>query len=120
MGSASLGIWHPETVRRIARNQLRIVARHYSPGMLSRNAWHILVAHSLWAVLALRHRAGSACLRGIYLGLRDFRRSRPAAFDPELPARLMENEALIRQLQSLHRTETYWHLYFLLTRGGTN
>ena len=30
VGSAALGRWHPETVRRIARNQLLLVARHYS------------------------------------------------------------------------------------------
>ncbi len=34
-GSASLGRWHPETVRRIARNQLLLVARHYP----ARCAW---------------------------------------------------------------------------------
>ena len=28
-GSATLGRWHPETVRRIARNQVLLVARHY-------------------------------------------------------------------------------------------
>jgi GT2 family glycosyltransferase len=33
-GSATLGRWHPETVRRMARNQLFLVARHY-PGSLA-------------------------------------------------------------------------------------
>ncbi|MGA9628206.1 MAG: glycosyltransferase family 2 protein, partial [Bryobacteraceae bacterium] len=28
-GSATLGRWHPETVRRMARNQLLLLARHY-------------------------------------------------------------------------------------------
>ena len=30
LGSAALGRWHPETVRRISRNQLFLAARHYS------------------------------------------------------------------------------------------
>jgi GT2 family glycosyltransferase len=39
-GSAALGRWHPETVRRMARNQLFLVARHYPPKLLRRWIWH--------------------------------------------------------------------------------
>ena len=58
-GSATLGRWHPETVRRIARNQVFLVARHY-PGTaaVALTAWPMLVAQVLWGVVALRHGAG--------------------------------------------------------------
>ncbi len=35
-GSAALGRWHPETVRRIARNQVFLLARHYPSSLLAR------------------------------------------------------------------------------------
>ena len=38
-GSASLGRWHPETVRRIARNQLLLAARHLSGGIVVARSW---------------------------------------------------------------------------------
>ncbi|MBZ5583684.1 MAG: glycosyltransferase family 2 protein [Acidobacteriia bacterium] len=52
-GSAALGRWHGETVRRIARNQVWLVARYY-PG---RWWWNVLVAHGLWGAVAMRHGA---------------------------------------------------------------
>src|SRR5580693_9129103 len=50
-GSATLGRWHPETVRRIARNQLFLLARHYPAPLLARWIWPILVAQGLWGAL---------------------------------------------------------------------
>ena len=47
-GSATLGEWHPQTVRNIARNQLLLVARHYDTGSLLRFGWSIAVAQLLW------------------------------------------------------------------------
>ena len=38
-GSAALGRWHPETVRRIARNQIYLLARHYPASLLVRWMW---------------------------------------------------------------------------------
>ncbi len=68
LGSASLGRWHPETVRRISRNQLFLAARHYS----ARYVWPVLVAQVLWGALAIRHGRGLAWARGKWQGIRHF------------------------------------------------
>jgi GT2 family glycosyltransferase len=116
-GSAALGRWHPETVRRISRNQVLLLARHYSPGALAANALHIGAAHGLWFLLAIRHGAGLAWLRGRMQGWAAFRRARAASFDAALPDHLRDNDRLIRQLQSADGFDAYWRAYFLLTGG---
>ena len=114
-GSASLGRWHPETVRRIARNQLYVVARHVPP----RAWWPVLAAQVLWGGLALRHGVAGAWLRGVVEGLRNFSSMRQEYCpDPNLPGRLRGNEALLREMQSAGGLDAYWKLYFLLTHGG--
>jgi GT2 family glycosyltransferase len=112
-GSASLGRWHPETVRLIARNQRLIIARHYSPEARRRAAWPILVAQLLWKLVGLRH------------GFLN-RRTDPAPcaasspHDPLLLEHLHQNEQEILCLQRATGFDLYWRLYFLLTRGGAN
>jgi GT2 family glycosyltransferase len=111
IGSASLGRWHPETVRRIARNQLFLAARH--PAVSS--IWPALVAQTLWGAVAARHGTGLAWLRGKWEGFRRFSALRRQA--PNLDPALLEpvlrfNEHFIRE----HSDETYWRLYFMLTR----
>jgi GT2 family glycosyltransferase len=113
VGSASLGKWHPDTVRRIARNQIFLAARHPAAGQL----WPMFVGQVLWGALALRHGTGLAWLRGKCEGLRRFaaiRRQAPV-YDPILLAQILRsNEQFIRESSE----ETYWRLYFLLTRGA--
>jgi GT2 family glycosyltransferase len=118
-GSASLGRWHPDTVRRIARNQIYLVARHYSGRTLARCAWHILVSQYLWGLVAMRHGAGWAWLRGVYQGVRAFGEMRSGAqdFDSELLERLRRNDHHIRVVQEATGFDHYWRLYFLLTGG---
>jgi GT2 family glycosyltransferase len=111
VGSASLGRWHPETVRRLARNQVWIAARHPAAGRI----WPSLVAQILWGGVALRNGAGLAWLRGKWEGLRRFsafRGRRPDIKSEVLERVLRSNEQFIRQ----HNAETYWRLYFMLTR----
>lgn len=109
-GSATLGRWHPETVRHIARNQLLMVARHFP----HRWSWPILVAQGLWGLLALRHGAAWAWWKGIGQGLR----LSPAArdtFDPERLNRLLhENEQIIWTAQTSSGLDWYWKWYFRL------
>jgi len=111
-GSATLGSWHPETVRLMARNQLLVVARYFAPQW----AWHALVAQSLWGLVALRHGAGRAWLRGKWEALRELRNVR-GTFRPEtaktLEPWLAENEQFVRAAP-----HHYWRLYSLLTSGG--
>jgi GT2 family glycosyltransferase len=111
-GSATLGRWHPDTVRRIARNQMWLAARHL-PG---RWWWPVAVAQSLWGGVAARHGAAFAWARGVIEGLRGYREMRTCA--PELPGHLRENERVIAELQSGAGSDLYWKLYRMLTNGG--
>src|SRR5262245_2449006 len=63
-GSATLGRWHSDTVRRISRNQLLLLARHYPRELLLGCFWPILVAQGLWGAVALRHGRAIAWLHG--------------------------------------------------------
>ena len=127
-GSATVGRWHPETTRRIARNQVFLIAKHYSGRMLARYAWHILVAQGLWGLVSLRHGCGSSWLRGKLEGLRRFPRftrseyhpAKPGVGLPALAAILAEGEREIRRVQREAGRDWYWTLYFLLTAGGAN
>jgi len=121
-GSAALGRWHPETVRRMARNQLFLVALHYPGRLLRRWFWAMAVAQILWGGLALRHGAALGWLRGVLQGLRHFCAARKSCtpFDAMvLDALLRSNERLIRDLQTSSGFDSYWRWYFLLTGGGT-
>jgi GT2 family glycosyltransferase len=118
-GSATLGRWHPETVRRMARNQLLLLARHYPRRLLIGWFWPILVAQFLWGAVALRHGAGLAWLRGEWQGLRRFFAARGQTLDAKvLRSVLGANEDLIRSVQASTGFDIYWRVYFLLTRGG--
>src|SRR5262245_20111520 len=118
-GSASLGRWHSDTVRRISRNQLLLLARHYPRELLLRCFWPILAAQGLWGAVALRHGRAIAWLHGKIQGIAEFQAHRSVQhhYDPGLLAHLQENEAAIRKIQST-TLDSYWRLYFLLTGGA--
>lgn len=118
-GSAALGRWHPETVRRIARNQVLLVARYYPARLLRRWFWPIALGHLLWGLVAIRHGAGIAWMRGKWEGLRRFSSSRSHTFPPELLEQILSGgERAIRELQGKIGFDFYWKVYFLLTTGG--
>ena len=120
-GSATLGRWHRDTVRRLARNQIFLVARHYPAQMLWRCGWPIAVAQILWGGVALRHEAGFAWLCGAWQGLRHFSAARKSCTPIDgkiLEALLASNEQAIQDLQRSGGFDSYWKLYFLLTTGG--
>ena len=116
-GSATLGRWHKETVRRISRNQLLLVARHFPPHWIIRYGWPVLVGQSLWGLLALRHGAGLAFLRGKLEGMSLFHGIRSSARHSEdaLSTLLRDSENEIRDLQRQTGYDLYWRLYFALT-----
>jgi GT2 family glycosyltransferase len=122
-GGATLGRWHPDTVRRIARNQVFLVAKHYSPATILRCGWHILVGQTLWGLVAMRHGGTAAFVRGKIEGIRRAPsiRSRPGS-EPCAPEQLgkilQDGERNLRALQSRIGFKRYWKLYFLLTPGG--
>ena len=113
-GSATLGRWHPDTVRKIARNQLLIVAKHYPRNWVKRYGWCILVAQLLWGLLALRHGAFLAYLAGKIDGLRRFQAARGEGC-ADFPAIVERSEREIRELQSATGFDLFWRLYFALT-----
>jgi hypothetical protein len=122
-GSAALGRWNAETVRRIARNQVWLLARHYPAPLLRSNWRRVLAAHCLWGALALRHGAPIAWMRGEWAGWRGWRRARAARFPwtvERLDALLRENERAIYELQAADGFDWYWKMYFLLAGGEAN
>jgi GT2 family glycosyltransferase len=119
-GSATLGRWHGETVRKIARNQLLLVAKHYPPNWILRYGWPVFIAQILWGFIALRHGALFSYLAGKGQGLRQFRQFRDQrgadlAATGNLPAILERSEEEIRAIQQLTGFDLYWKLYFALT-----
>jgi GT2 family glycosyltransferase len=126
-GSATLGRWHPETTRRIARNQVFLVAKHYPCRLMLRFAWPIAVAQLLWGLVALRHGRGWSWLRGKVEGLRRFAEfrnptePRPSGSGlPTLAQILRDGEQEIHCVQRESGRDLYWTLYSLLTGGGSS
>ena len=117
-GSATLGRWHSESVRQIARNQLLLVAKHYPRNWVARYGWPVLIAQALWGVVALRHGAGLAYAKGKLEGLRSFgamRRVASVVAQGALRDVLQQSEREIRELQDATGFDAYWRIYFALT-----
>ena len=119
-GSAALGRWHPDTVRRIARNQILLVARHYPRACLLRWIWPMLVAQALWGGVALRHGAGDRLgRRGRGRAYAIFRavRRKSMVCAPELLQRILRRPRTRHpQFQTSTGFDLYWRLYFLTRR----
>ena len=113
-GSATLGHWHPDTVRKIARNQLLLIAKHYPRQWILRYGWPVFVAQGLWGIVALRHGAAVAYLKGKSEGMRRFRSARGTS-PANLAAIVERSEREIQDLQRLTGFDLYWKLYFALT-----
>jgi len=114
-GSATLGRWHPDTVRKIARNQVLLIAKHYPPNWVLSYGWSVFIAQSLWGFVALRHGALVSYLSGKIEGLRQFRGAR-GKYCADFPAIIEASEKEIRDIQQLTGFDLYWRLYFALTR----
>lgn len=115
-GSATLGRWHSESVRQIARNQLLLIAKHYPRNWIARYGWPVLIAQALWGVVALRHGAGLAFLKGKLEGLHSFGPMRRAGSGGDiLQDVLQQSEREIHELQNATGFDAYWRVYFALT-----
>ncbi len=113
-GSATLGRWHGDSTRRMARNQVLLLAKHYPRSLLLQWWWPILAGQALWGLLAFRHGAGFAFCLGKWQGLRQFRAFRQQG-QRELHSFLLHSEGEIRTLQQQNGWDFYWRMYFLLT-----
>jgi len=119
-GSATLGRWHPDTVRKIARNQILLIAKHYPRNWVIRYGWSVFIAQILWGFVALRHGAALSYLAGKADGVRRFReaRGKDCANFPAIgafSAIIEESEKEIQETQRLSGFDLYWKLYFALT-----
>jgi len=110
-GSATLGRWNPLVVRLISRNQLALVSRHFDRALFLSCLWQILIGQLLWGLVAVRHGAGLAWLRGKWEGMKSLRLTAPPS--PEIRDFLYSSEREIRS----HAQESYWRWYFRLTAG---
>lgn len=108
VGGATLGAWSPKMVELIARNH-GVLIRKYGGGRKT------LVAQLLWGLLALRHGAFIAWLRGY---------RNPAQAEPviltetersRLRVALSRQERELRDLQRASGEDLFWKLYFLLS-----
>ena len=113
-GSATSGAWSARTVRNISRNQLLLLARHYTGRDLGTFGWRIAVSQVLWGIVAFRHGRAAAWIAGKIEGLRLFRSHRRAG-DPRLACVLKSSERLIKEVQSQTGFDWYWRMYFALT-----
>ncbi len=110
-GSAALGRWHPAVTRLLARNQVLLVAKHFPRALRRRWWWPIVAGQALWGLMALRHGAFLAWMRGKVDGLRAFSRFRAEAYTG-LEVCLEEGENEIFALQQQIGFDLYWRFYF--------
>jgi len=115
-GSATLGEWNKDTVRRIARNQVLLSAKHFH----GQARWPIVAGQLLWGIVALRHGSGLAFVRGKVAGIREARRLKRAStseYRTQDLARVLEaSEASILALGRELGFDRYWRAYFWLSR----
>lgn len=107
-------------VRWITGHQLLLLAKFFPTGLWLRNGWKILVAQGLWSGMAVSRGQAQAWLRGLALGLRQFRRARldgrTLRSEPQrLAAVLTASEQEIRSFQESTGFDRYWAWYFRLT-----
>ncbi len=110
-GSATLGAWHKATVRRISRNQILLIRKHFRGA----GWWPVAVGQLLWGLLAMRRGTGWAWLRGKVDGLRA-----PVTHQhtwPEIRDCVERSERDILDLQKATGFDLYWRLYFALVRS---
>lgn len=124
VGSATLGAWSAKSTYWNARNQLLLLARHYSPSRLRRWWRPILAGQLLFLALAARRGHLLAALKGKTEILRDWRayRSSPSEGSPaphrhldhRLAALIESSEAEIEAQVGARRTSLFWWAYFAL------
>lgn len=75
-GSATLGAWHPETIRLMSRNQVLLVAKHYPQNWFLRYGFGAVLGQMLWGLSVCLHGKGKSFFEGKKEGLRMWRTMR--------------------------------------------
>jgi hypothetical protein len=102
-GSATLGVWSPRMVRLLARNQRKLVARHWPAGKYRREVW---AGQWLWGLMALRQGVFDDWIAGRREGA-----ARRMGGENAIAAVLEEGERAIDEAPG-----AYWRWYRRLTR----
>jgi GT2 family glycosyltransferase len=116
-GSATMGQWNKDTVRRISFNQILLAAKHFRGQPL----WPIVAGQLLWGLVTFRHARVWPYLVGKLSG---FKKARAAASrnawvapDPqEFRAVIEASEKEIFEIERQTGFSTYWRAYFWLLR----
>ncbi|MBV9084596.1 MAG: glycosyltransferase family 2 protein [Acidobacteriaceae bacterium] len=121
LGKSTLGKKGSRVIFLTARNQILLLAKHYSPRTLRRFAWPILVGQVLAVIGAATHGQLLAAARGKWAGLRlwsKFRTgvARSSEMDEKLESALSRSEHDILNLQHQIGFDPYWRAYFSLVR----
>ena len=117
LGSETGGRWSERSVTWITRHQILLLTKHYSREMLLRFARPVGAAQVLWAALAISRGRSRAWLRGVALGLTEWRSRRRNESGPgaeRLATALLAGELEIRALQERSGPDTFWRWYFRL------
>jgi GT2 family glycosyltransferase len=121
-GKSTLGKNGERVMYLTARNQVLLLAKHYSPKTLRRFWWPILVGQVLSVVAAATHGHFLSALKGKRDGLRlwsTFRKEQsPDArlFEDTIETALEQSEREIREYQRAIGFDPYWKIYFSLVR----
>ncbi len=116
VGSAALGRWGGESVRRMSRNQLFLLWKHVPADVRRRWGWNIFLGQALWGVVAARHGAAGEWWRGKREG---WARRREFPDGAEVGASRLEAQE--RELLAWQRKlgpDSYWRWYAVLTGSG--
>ncbi len=121
MGKSTLGKSSDRIIRLSSRNQVLLLAKHYSAKSLRRFWWPVLVAQLLSIVAFARHGYGFAAIQGKWQGLKlwsTFRDLAPANAEAERRTEQIFSlaERQIFDLQARIGFDPYWRLYFMLVK----
>jgi len=110
LGSAALGRWNNESVRRMSRNQMFLVYKHFGP---ETQWWSVFVGQILWGLVAGKHGAGFAWVQGKWEGWQ--RRGEISSVCSVSASVLKAHECEIFTLQREFGCNWYWRWYGKLT-----
>jgi GT2 family glycosyltransferase len=111
LGSSTWGKWNPDTVRKLSRNQVLLIAKHFR----GQPRWPILAGQLLWGGVALRHGCAWAWLQGKLGSLGIARSVEGAPAQRQFSEFLNNSEGQILSIQQQTGWETYWRVYSWLS-----
>lgn len=113
-GSATLGMWNKDTVKRIARNQILLTCKYFQ----GQPRWPIVAGQMLWGLVALRHFRGASYVRGKISGwnaARALYREKITISEDRISRFANSSEQQIFALQKQTGFDRYWRVYFWLS-----